>query len=43
MGRISKVIRVAIKVAPIVYPVAKKILNNRKGKKSSNHKPNTQN
>ena len=32
MGRLSKVFRLAIKFAPIVYPIAKKLLKKRKMK-----------
>lgn len=33
--RIGKLIRTAIKVAPIVYPIIKKVLNNRKASTTS--------
>ncbi|HEY4552559.1 MAG TPA: hypothetical protein VIG80_05155 [Bacillaceae bacterium] len=37
MGRVSKVIRFVIKAAPIVYPIAKKIFEERKRKKGSHY------
>lgn len=40
MGRLSKIIRVTLKLAPVVYPIAKKMLNNRKLNKSKNQNTN---
>ncbi|MBS4218746.1 hypothetical protein KHA96_10520 [Bacillus sp. FJAT-49711] len=41
MMRFSKILRFAIKAAPVVYPLAKKLLQNRKKQKQNVHTPRT--
>lgn len=35
---LKKVISTAVKLAPVVYPIVKKVLNNKKASQSTNHR-----